>query len=86
MQLDRRRDERKTRFTTGVGIGLPLAVVISYIWELKTGKALPNYVEAALGSIITTASICFHDLRWAICLLIWRYVRNRRKVDRENTQ
>jgi len=79
--LDRRKDDRKSRAITGVGIGLPVAVIINYAWKLHTHEALPDDVQVALGSLVTWASICMHDIRF-VCLMIVR--RLLRKSPNEN--
>lgn len=74
--IDRRRDERASRVATGVGVGLPVAVIISWMYQLKTGQPLPDHVETAVGSIVTTLSICFHDVRYVV-LTVFRKVLRR---------
>lgn len=69
--LDRRTDDRKSRAVTGVGIGLPIAVIINYAWKLHTHESLPDEVQVALGSLVTWASVCLHDIRY-LCLMIVR--------------
>jgi hypothetical protein len=73
--LDRRKGERGSRIVTGVGIGLPVAVIINYAWKLHTHEALPDEVQVALGSLVTWASVCMHDIRFVFLMLFRRLLR-----------
>ena len=75
MELDRRKDQHASRVVLGVGIGMPAAIIINYAWKHYAHEPLPDEVQVALGSLVTWASVCLHDIRYVMLTLVRKLLR-----------
>ena len=78
---------RRRRIAAGSLSAVPTAIVVAFAYERLFHEKMDQTVAVALasliGSLATTITLCFHDLRALICgyLIRKRFVRNRRNTE-----